>query len=259
VADGSVRVEPTPMTLEMLRIVLSRLTCLFLIGALIAACHDESRSNDAPSATPAVLVAHAAPAVTDAARDSARADELRRARQDSINRTLPGYVVDSIFPVDEELRRFRKALGGDSAVVFNGGSPSLETLVRRFITALAASDTNEFRTMVVHGREFADLYYPVSPYSHAPYHQPPQLAWSLIQNPSTDGLTKLLRSMGGKPITYVGHKCDPKVMHEGRITRYAGCLVRIADAKADTTTRLMFGSIVELGGVYKFLSYTNRL
>ena len=57
--------------------------------------------------------------------------------------------------------------------------------------------------MVVHGREFADLYYPVSPYSRAPYHQPPQLAWSLIQNPSTDGLTKLLRTMGGKPITYV--------------------------------------------------------
>ena len=113
--------------------------------------------------------------------------------------------------------------------------------------------------MVVHGREFADLYYPGSPYSRAPYHQPPQLAWSLIQNPSTDGITKLLRTLGGKPITYVGHRCDPKVLHEGRVTRYAGCLVRVADAKGDTTSRLMFGSIVELGGVFKFLSYTNRL
>ncbi|HEX7981460.1 MAG TPA: hypothetical protein VF461_22810 [Gemmatimonadaceae bacterium] len=243
------------MTLEMLRVAPSRFASLILLGTLVTACHDQPRSNEAPATTPVALVANAAPAMSD----SARADELRRARQDSINRTLPGYVVDSIFPVEEELRRFRKALGGDSALVFNGGSPSRDALIRRFVTALAASDTNEFRNMVVHGREFADLYYPVSPYSRAPYRQPPQLAWSLIQNPSTDGLTKLLRTMGGKPITYVAHKCDPKVVREGRITRYSGCIVQIADAKGDTTTRLMFGSIVELGGVYKFLSYTNRL
>jgi hypothetical protein len=246
------------MTPEMLRVASARLIAPLLVAAVVTACKDQPQSNDA-AATPAVLVANATPAVSDAARDSARAEELRRARQDSINRTLPGYVVDSIFPVDEELRRFRKALGGDSAVVFSGGSPSREALVRRFVTALATSDTNEFRAMVVHGREFADLYYPVSPYARAPYHQPPQLAWSLIQNPSTDGLTKLLRTMGGKPISYVSHRCDPKVLHDGRITRFAGCIVRIADAKGDTTTRLMFGSIVELGGVYKFLSYTNRL
>ena len=258
-AGGSVRVEPSQMTLEMLRVAAARLTAPLLIAALVTACKDKPQSRDVSPATPTVLVANTTTAVSQAARDSARADELRRARQDSINRTLPGYVVDSIFPVDEELRRFRKALGGDSAVVFSGGSPSREALAQRFVRAVAAADTNEFRTMVVHGREFADLYYPVSPYSHAPYHQPPQLAWSLIQNPSTDGLTKLLRTMGGKPITYVGLKCDPKVVHEGRITRYAGCLVRIADAKGDTTTRLMFGSIVELGGVYKFLSYTNKL
>ena len=258
-AGGSVHVEPIQMAFKMLRVTPSRFTSLLLVGALATACKDQPRSNEVPPPTPVVLAADTTPGVSDAVRDSARADELRRARQDSINRTLPGYVVDSIFPVDEELRRFRKALGGDSALVFTGGSPSRDALVQRFVRAVAAADTNEFRAMVVHGREFADLYYPVSPYSHAPYHQPPQLAWSLIQNPSTDGLTKLLRTMGGKPITYVAHKCDPRVLHEGRITRYAGCIVRITDAKGDTTTRLMFGSIVELGGVYKFLSYTNRL
>ena len=258
-AGDSVCVEPALMTLEMLRVSPARLIALLVVATVVVACKDRPRPSNAPAATRVVLAANAAPAMPDAARDSTRSDELRRARQDSINRTLPGYVVDSIFPVDEELRRFRKALGGDSAVVFSGGSPSREALVRRFVSALAASDTNQFRTMVVHGREFADLYYPASPYARAPYHQPPQLAWSLIQNPSADGLTKLLRTMGGKPLSYVSHRCDPKVLHEGRITRYAGCIVRIADAKGDTTTRLLFGSIVELGGVYKFLSFTNRL
>ena len=190
--------------------------------------------------------------------DSARADSIARARQDSINRTLPGYVVDSIFPVEEELRRFRAQLGGDSATKLSGASASREELVRRFVRALAANDTNDLKAMAFHGREFADLYYPESPYARPPYHQPPALAWSMIQNPSTSGLTKLIHNLGGKPMTYVGHKCDPKVLHEGRNTRYAGCLITVVEGKGPPVNRRYFGSIVERDGKYKFLSYTNQ-
>jgi hypothetical protein len=190
--------------------------------------------------------------------DSVRADSIARARQDSINRTLPGYVIDSILPVEEELRRFRVALGGDSATTFTGGSASRETLVRRFVNALVANDTNDLRAMAVHGREFADLYYPESPYAHPPFRQSPALAWSLIQNPSSSGLTRLIRRLGGQPMKYVGQKCDPKVLHEGRNTRYAGCLITIVDASGATITKRYFGSIVERDGKYKFMSYTNQ-
>ncbi|MEP6729253.1 MAG: hypothetical protein ABJE10_01380 [bacterium] len=190
--------------------------------------------------------------------DSARADSIARARQDSINRTLPGYVIDSILPIEEELRRFRAALPGDSATTFKGASPSRDALVRRFVHALVANDTADLQSMAVHGREFADLYYPESPYTHAPYRQSPALAWSLIQNPSTSGLTRLVRRLGGKPMTYVGHKCDPKVLHEGHNTRYAGCLLTIADAGGVTVTKRYFGSIIERDGKYKFMSYTNQ-
>ena len=226
-----------------------RLTLLVLTSGLAAGCRSEPKSLDAkvPAAPPV------------AARATNDTLEIQRARQDSINRTLPGYVVDSIFPVEEELRRFRADLGGDSARVFRGGSPSRDALVQRFVRALAAADTNDLRAMAVRSREFADLYYPESPYARPPYHQPPGLAWSLIQNPSTSGLTKLMRTWGGKPIRLVSHRCDPKVMHDGRTTRYAGCLVRLVEASGDTTTRLMFGSIVERDGVFKFLSYTNKL
>jgi hypothetical protein len=190
--------------------------------------------------------------------DSVRADSIARARQDSINRTLPGYVIDSILPVEEELRRFRAALPGDSATTFTGGSASREALARRFVRALVANDTNDLRAMAVHGREFADLYYPESPYTHAPYRQSPALAWSLIQNPSTSGLTRLVRRLGGQPMTYVSHKCDPKVLHEGRNTRYAGCLITIVDASGAKVTKRYFGSIVERDGNFKFMSYTNQ-
>jgi hypothetical protein len=190
--------------------------------------------------------------------DSVRSDSIARARQDSINRAQPGYVIDSILPVEEELRRFRAALPGDSATALTGGSPSREALVRRFVHALAANDTADLQRMAVRGREFADLYYPESPYTRPPYRQSPALAWSLIQNPSTSGLTRLVRRLGGKSIVYVSHRCDPKIAHEGRNVRYAGCLVRIVDERGDTVTKRYFGSILERDGQFKFLSYTNQ-
>ena len=81
----------------------------------------------------------------------------------------------------------------------------------------------------------------------------------MIQDPSSAGLTSLLRRLGGRPVTYIAHKCDPAVVHEGMTTRYAGCLVRITDEKGAPQWRRLFGSIVERNGTYKFLSFTNDL
>lgn len=87
--------------------------------------------------------------------------------------------------------------------------------MQRFVSAVAATDTNELRAMAIHAREFADLYYLDSPYSRAPYRQSPALAWRMIQNPSAGGLTQMIRRFGGRKLEYLSHKCDPKVEHEG--------------------------------------------
>ena len=198
-----------------------------------------------------------APASARSAEAAVLTDSASRAQMDSINRAQPGYVIDSIFPPEEEMRRFRASLPGDSATSFAGGASSRDALVRRFVVALSQADTNALRSMAVRGREFADLYYGDSPYAKAPYRQPPSFAWRMIQDPSSAGLTKLLRRLGGKPMTYVAHRCDPKVEREGATTRYAGCLVEVVDAQGDTVTKRYFGSIVARDGQYKFLSYTN--
>lgn len=187
----------------------------------------------------------------------APADSLSRARQDSINRAQPGYVVDSILPPDEAMRRFRATFPGDSARMLIGGSTSRDALVRRFVRAVAEADTADLRAMALHGREFADLYYADSPHSRPPYRQPPAFAWRLIQDPSTAGLTKLLQRVAGKPLHFVSERCDPKVAREGKSTRYSGCLVRVVNAAGDTVTKRYFGSILERDGRFKFLSYTN--
>ncbi len=198
-------------------------------------------------------------ASTTSPADSVRADSIARAVQDSTNRTLPGYVVDSIFPVEEELRRFRTAVGGESVTAFAGGSPTREALIQRFVVAVAANDTGSLRAMVVHAREFADLYYMESPFSRPPYRQSPSLAWRLIQDPSLSGLSKLLANRGGKPMTYISHRCDPKVAKEGRVTRYAGCILTVRENGGKPITRLLFGSILERDGQFKFLSYSNKM
>lgn len=190
--------------------------------------------------------------------DSIRADSVARARQDSINRATPSYVIDSLLPPEEEARRFRAAFPGDSATAFVGGEASREALVRRFVRSIAAADTNDLRRMVLTGREFVDIYYPGSPYASGPYHQPVGFAWRMIQDPSGAGLTKLLHRLAGHPHTFVWQRCEPKVLHEGKVDRYTGCLVRVVDERGDSVTKRLFGSIVSYQGRFKFLSYTNH-
>lgn len=192
------------------------------------------------------------------AADSVRADSVARARQDSVNRTLPGYVIDSILPVEEELRRFRAGIGGDPVTRLSGGSSSREALVQRFVASLAKSDTNDLRAMVVRAREFADIYYPESPYTHPPYRESPRTAWQMIQNPSEAGLSKLLRRYGGTDVKFLGLRCEPKTVREGRNTRHTGCIVDLSEAGSKSITRRLFGSILEHDGQFKFLSYTNQ-
>jgi hypothetical protein len=190
--------------------------------------------------------------------DSIRSDSVARVRQDSINRALPGYVVDSLLPPDEELRRFHAAHPGDSATAFTGGSTSRDALVRRFVRALASADTADLRKAVVTPREFSDIYYPGSPYANGPYHQPIGFAWQMIQNPSDAGFRKLLR-IAGRPIEFAGQRCESRVQREGAVDRYTGCLVRVVDARGDTLTKRAFGSIVSYRGAFKFLSFTNDM
>ena len=113
--------------------------------------------------------------------------------------------------------------------------------------------------MVVKGREFIDIYYPGSPYANGPYHQPVGFAWRMIQDPSGVGFTKLLGRVAGRPLTFVWQRCEPKVVREGKVDRYTGCLVRIVDERGDSVTKRLFGSIVSYEGRFKFLSYTNDI
>ena len=189
--------------------------------------------------------------------DSAHADSIARASQDSVNRTLPGYIVDSIRPVEEELRRFRAAVGGDSATVLAGGATSRAELVRQFIEAVATADTIKLRRMMLTPREFSDIVYPESPYTRSPYQQAPGLVWSQIETSGTTGLTRLLRRLGGQSLRYISHKCsdEPEIQGSSRI--WKGCTIQMRSPTGEAGSGRLFGSIVEREGHFKFINYAN--
>lgn len=182
-----------------------------------------------------------------------------RARQDSIVRTRPGYVIDSIRPVEEQIRRFQADLG-PRPDGFAHGAPNREALVTELARAIERNDTAALTRLVVDRAEFGYLVYPASPNAKPPYRQAPDIVWLRRSASTAKGASRLLARFGGRPLTLRGPVCAAPPEHQGENTVWAGCVVRRPDAgRGDTTTLRLFGAIVERGGRYKFLSLANAL
>ena len=222
--------------------ILSRSLALVAL-ALLTACER----------TPAIRVAEAS--TTDSVARTAR----ERARHDSIVRARPGYIIDSILPVAEEIRRFQATLASHPTAL-TGGATSRSELIARFVRALENNDTTALAKLVVTRAEFGTLIYPTSPNAVPPYRQSPQLVW-LTRSASTEkAASRLLQRFGGKRRGYVGYACEERASREGTNVVQSGCTVRFVEpGSRDTTKRRLFGSIVERDGQFKFLSLTNGL
>lgn len=208
-----------------------------------------------------VIACQPASGATDSTRlraDSTRRDSIARARQDSINRTLPGYVVDSARPIEEEVRRFKRTVGGASLETLQHASNSRDALVRRIVGDVAKGDSADLALAAVTPREFIDLIYPSSPYTHAPYKESPAVVWMEIANSSVGGYRRLIRRLGGQGFAYESHNCEPKAERQGKNVLWLNCSVRVLTPQRETTTQRWFGSIIERDGRYKVLSFKNQ-
>lgn len=188
----------------------------------------------------------------------ATVDSVARARQDSTNRAHPRYVVDSILPIEEELRRFRAMVGGPRSG-FEGGARSLDALARDFVSAVDRADTAALSRLKLSAREFAWLVYPTSPFTRPPYRQAPGLVWMSIDTPSHAGRVKLLQRYSGHSLGAAGLLCDHPVERQGVNRLYAGCLLELTDEDGAIIRRRLFGTIIERHGVFKIVSFDNDL
>ena len=202
-------------------------------------------------------VRSAAASTTDSTIARQRA-EVARARHDSIVRARPGYIIDSILPVKEEIRRFQATIA-TRPTGFVDGATSRSALVASFVRALERNDTTALVRLVVDRAEFGYLIYPTSPNAKPPYRQSPELVW-MSRTASTDkATTRLLSRFGGAPLGFAGVTCPDPAIREGANTLWSNCVVKRLTSSGDTGRLRMFGTIVSRDGRYKFLSLTNGL
>ena len=226
---------------------MTRLSFAGAMFAAVAAVACDGRSS--------VRRAEAA-STTDSVSTAARV-EAERVRHDSVVRARPGYIVDSILPVEEEIRRFQATIPRRPPA-FRGGASSRAALVASFVRALEQRDRTALAGLLVDRAEFGYLIYPTAPNARPPYRQAPDLVW-LARSAATDkGFTRLMSRFGGKPLHFVGFTCPDSAEQQGSNTLWSGCVVARSE-RGDTTRLRMFGSIVERDGRFKFLSLSNGL
>ena len=195
------------------------------------------------------------------ATDSAAAvlgAQLARARQDSIVRSRPGYVVDSILPVEEEIRRFQ-ATAGPRPSGLSRVAASQAALVSEFVRAIERNDTTALVRLVVSRAEFGYLIYPTSMNAAPPYRLSPDLVWLMQSAANRKAVARLFDRLGGKPLGYAGLSCADSASHQGDNVIWSGCAVKRVAVGPDTTALRMFGPIVGRNGRFKFLSLANAL
>jgi hypothetical protein len=166
--------------------------------------------------------------------------------------------VDSVFPIAEEIRRFRVAIP-DSVDALAGAAPSRDELVVRFLTALEAGDRAALNALAITVEEFAYLYYPHTRFTRPPYELSPALVWFQVDTYGSRGLDRVMTRLGGKAIRTDGYVCPPEPEVEGENQTWNGCLVRHRDDAGRIAELSLFGPILERGGRFKFVSYANTL
>jgi hypothetical protein len=166
----------------------------------------------------------------------------------------PTAVVDSARPVEEELRRFRAALGVAAPRELAGAPRSRAALVRSFVRALERKDTATLASLVIDAAEFAWFYYPFTVYTHPPYTQPPGMVWLVTEQNSRKGLGRLVRSLGGRPLDLRGYRCGRSEPQDVNLL-HLECGVLLG---RDPAPVRLFGTILERQGRFKFVSYANR-
>lgn len=207
-------------------------------------------------ATFAALAACDRPSRAPANPPPVAADAATRVRRATVAQP-PGYVVDSLIPIGEALRRFRAGVPEMHALT--GGAPSRDELVARFVRAVERADTAALRRMELTRAEFAYLLYPSSPFTRRPFRQQPEVAWLLQRTAGDAGLGGLLRNLAGRPLDFGGYECALAPVVEGENRLWRRCRVSYRTAAGSAAAGSLFGVIVERAGRFKFVNYANDL
>lgn len=165
--------------------------------------------------------------------------------------------VDSVVARDVELAWFREGL--IEPTTLTGGARSRDALVRSYVRALERADTAALAALAITRAEFAYFYYPTNPEAHPPYDLGPGLMWFMLEQSSRKGQLHALQDRGGRPLGYLGHRCDATPSRQGRNTVWGPCVVRHRQSGSAEIEERLFALILERDGRFKFVSMANKL
>ncbi len=165
------------------------------------------------------------------------------------------HTVDSILPIAEHLRRFRE--GVPSVDTLAHAAESTVELVNRVLAATTMRDTAALLRLGLSKAEYGWLYYPHHIYTDPPYELDPGTFWMMIQGNNSKGLERLLRYRGGFQLKRKALNCKPSTAVRPPLREWNQCeLVLVVDGQEQKEQ--LFGSIVEIDGRYKLVSYANQ-
>ncbi len=164
-------------------------------------------------------------------------------------------IVDSILPLEEEIRRFTNT--SPPLLHLSNGAPSREELVEQWVAAIETRDSAALGRLHVTPGEFIGLYYPNSVYTSPPYRQSPSLVWFRMVNSSSRGSTRVMQRHGGHPFPLRGLRCEEAPMPRGPIRVWSPCLVQ-REGDSTAPDQRLFGPILEHEGRFKFLTYDSE-
>ena len=164
---------------------------------------------------------------------------------------------DATRPRTEQLAQFRAGL--TEATVLEHGTSSRDELVQQWVSALASADTATVRQLLLSRAEFAWLFYPTTAQGLPPYDLPPGLLWDMLSRQSAGGMQYVFRRWAGRELQVAGYDCGAEPVREDENLIHGPCVMRIVAGERDTVSARLTGPILERGGVFKFVSYTNDL
>jgi hypothetical protein len=173
-------------------------------------------------------------------------------------RRNPGYIVDSVLPMEEELRRFRAGMDHQPTSLVHG-LHSAEAAVQSLLSAAAKSDTAVLRQLHISREEFAFLYFPSSKFSKPPYELAPGLVWFQLTLESGKGITKLIAQVTNSEPDLDRIECSGLARIEGENRILSNCVTFWRSNTGAMRSGRIFGDMIERAGRIKFLSYANDL
>lgn len=186
-----------------------------------------------------------------------RADGVIVASAESL-RKIPGYVVDSIFPPAEALRRFRDASGTTRPSQLTEGDSTLLALFTGYVDALRARDSIAVLRYALTQPEYAWLYFDGSPEQQAGL--VPQAAWALTESRSNVGLGRAAGRVSAlADARVVTATCGPTTIRLPEAELIGPCNVVLVASDGKRTTVPLARTVIRRDGRVKLVSFANDL